>query len=136
MNLGIERRKIEDKIVTCYSAINFDVKKHAWVDGKPLEDFIFSFFELRKYYENSDDTAVGLDTFRVYMAGLRSLQTAAAERAISIDRRETAERLIYELNYQVEAVMYELDQNRQRAEAQDAQDSTDSDGSGGVPVPM
>lgn len=130
MNIGIERRKIEDRITAHYDAVNFDVKHAAWVDSDKFEDFVFSFFELRKYYENSDDVTVGLEAIRVYMDGLRALQAAAQDRQLKIERRESAERLIYELNYQMEAVMYELDRNRQESPPQ-----TGSDGNGGVPVP-
>ena len=114
MNLGIKRRKIEDKINAHYEAVDWDAKDGAWVEGMPFEDFVFSYFELRRYYELSDDVAVGLDTLRVYMDGLRALQAVAMRRDVSIDRQETAQRMIYELNHQVEAVMYEVDRNRQQ----------------------
>lgn len=127
MNIGIQRRKIEDKITASYEAVNFNAKNSAWVGSDVFEDYIFSFFELRKYYERSGDTTIGLETFRVYMAGLRMLKEVAANRKLSIDRRESAQRLIYELNYQVEAVMYEVDQNRQAS-------GDDSAPSGGMPV--
>lgn len=128
MNLGIKRRKIEDKIMAHYEAVNWDAARAAWVDSAPFEDFVFSFFELRRYYETSDDLAVGLDTLRVYMAALRALQAVAMSREVGVDRQESAQRLIYELNRQVEAVMYEVDRNRQ-----DAGGPPDA-GSGGVPL--
>lgn len=126
MNLGIKRRKIEDKIIAQYEAVDWDANGAAWVDSTTFEDFVFSFFELRRYYETSDDVAVGLETLRVYMDGLRALQAVAMNRDMSIDRQESAQRLIYELNQQVEAVMYEVDRNRQDADG----------GSGGGGVPM
>jgi hypothetical protein len=128
MNLGIKRRKIEDKITACYEAVGFNAQKQAWVDSDAFEDFVFSYFELRRYYELSDDTTVGLEPIRVYMDAQRALKQAAADRKIGVDRRERAERLIYELTLQVEAVMYELDQNRQQAE-RDA-----GNGDGGIPI--
>jgi hypothetical protein len=128
MNLGIKRRKIEDRIIAHFEAVEFDTQGR-WIEGKPFEDFIFSFFELRRYYETSDDVAVGLETLRVYMDGLRALQGATQNRKLSIDRRESAERLIYELNHQVEAVMYEVDRNRQDGGA-----TSSEGGAGGVPV--
>ncbi|MEL6148345.1 MAG: hypothetical protein AAGK74_04585 [Chloroflexota bacterium] len=133
MNLGIKRRKIEDQIVAAYEKVNFDAKKGAWVDSDTFEDFVFSFFDLRKYYEKSDDTAVGLEALRVYMDGLRALQAAAANRKLSIERRESAGRLIYELNHQMEAVMYEVERNRQEAGEPPQSGGNDSP-SGGVPV--
>jgi hypothetical protein len=135
MNLGIKRRKIEDQIVAAYEKVNFKAQKGAWVDSDTFEDFVFSFFDLRKYYEKSDDTAVGLDALRVYMDGLRALQDATADRQLSIDRRESAGRLIYELNNQMEAVMYEVDRNRQEA-GKPQQRKDDDSPSGGVPVLM
>ncbi len=132
MNIGIKRRKIEDKIVASYNAVNFNAKNSAWVDSDVFEDFIFSFFDLRKYYENSDDTTIGTETLRVYMEGLRALQTATENRRLKVDRRDSAARLIYELNYQVEAVMYEVDQNRQAGNPPTNSDNSDS--SGGMPV--
>lgn len=129
MIIGIQRRKIEDRIVASYDAVNFSDKTCAWIDSDTFEDFIFSFFELRRYYEKSTDTAVGLETLRVYMDGLRALQAAAKNRTLSIDRRERSQRLMYELTYQVEAVMYEVDRNRQDMEADDS-----LSGSGGVPT--
>ncbi len=128
MNLGIKRRKIEDKIIAQYEAVDWNTGNTDWVDSTTFEDFVFSFFELRRYYETSDDVAVGLETLRVYMDGLRALQTVAMRRDVPIDRQESAQRLIYELNQQLEAVMYEVDRNRQ-----DAGDVSTS-GDGGVPV--
>ncbi len=133
MNLGIKRRKIEDQIVEQYEAVNWDAKKSAWVESETFEDFIFAFFDLRRYYEKSDDTAVGLEAIRVYMDGLRALQAVADNRDLSIDRREAAGRLIYELNNQMEMVMYELDQNRQAMERSASDDDTPH---GGIPMPQ
>lgn len=130
MNLGIQRRKIEDRIVAAYNAVNFNAKRAAWVNSDTFEDFVFSFFDLRRYYEKSDDTAVGLEAMRVYMDGLRALQAAAEDRKLSIERRESAQRLISELNLQMEAVLYEVDRNRQEY------GSSDDDTSGGGGVPM
>lgn len=69
----------------------------------------------------------------MYMDGLRALQAAAVERKFSLDRRESAQRLIYELNYQVEAVMYELDRNRQEQNQHPPTQNTD--GNGGIFAP-
>jgi hypothetical protein len=127
MNLGIKRRKIEDKITEQYQAVNWGASRAAWVDSDTFEDFVFSFFDLRRYYETSDDVAVGLEILRVYMDGLRALQAAAQDRSLPLARRESAQRLIYELNQQVEAVMYEVDQNRQQPPA-----NSQDDNGGGV----
>ncbi|MEO0564046.1 MAG: hypothetical protein AAF125_18220, partial [Chloroflexota bacterium] len=86
MNLGIKRRKIEDRIVDHFTAVDFKATDGKWVDSKTFEDFVFSFFELRRYYETSDDVALGLDTIRIYTAAARMLQAAAADRALSIAR--------------------------------------------------
>jgi len=131
MNLGIQRRKIEDKVADCYSAVEWDAKAAAWVDSETFERFVFSFFELRRYYEQSDDLAVGLEILRLYTDAMRALQAASKNRELPLDRRESAERLIYELNYQVEAVMYEVDRNRQEA---NRDDGGAGKGDGGVPV--
>lgn len=133
MNLGIERRKIEDRILAHYDAVNFDAKNAAWVDSDMFEDFVFSFFDLRKYYENSDDVTVGLEALRVYMDGLRALQAAVQNRSLSIERRDSAGRLIYELNYQMDAVMVELDRNRQ-AQGTPPSGNGDGNGDGGIPI--
>ena len=130
MIIGIKRRKIEDRIAAQYDAVDWQAKKSAWVRSEAFENFVFSFFELRRYYELSDDTMVGLETLRVYMDGLNALKAVVADRTLSIDRQEVASRLIYELNYQVEAVMYEVDQNRQQAGKRD----DGASGKGGVPV--
>jgi len=136
MNLGIKRRKIEDKITAHYEAVDWGAKDGAWVEGTTFEDFVFSFFELRRYYELSDDVAVGLETLRVYMDGLRALQAVAMRRDVSIDRQETAKRMIYELNHQVEAVMYEVDRNRQDGGGVPGpgDGSSTNGGNGGIPV--
>jgi len=136
MILGIKRRKIEDQIVAQYEAVDWDAKKSAWIESEKFEDFIFAFFDLRKYYEKSKDTTVGLEAIRVYMDGVRALQAAAENRKLSLDRRDAANRLIYELNHQVEAVMYELEQNRQALQRADEKRQDDQDGSGGVPMPI
>jgi hypothetical protein len=130
MNLGIKRRKIEDRVAEHYAAVDWDAENAAWVDSEAFESFVFSFFELRRYYETSDDLAVGLETLRIYMDAARALQAAARNRALTIERRESAERLIYELNYQVEAVMYEVERNRQTAN----RDDTSNNGGGGIRV--
>lgn len=133
MNLGLKRRKIEDTIVAHYNAVNFNVTRSAWVESDTFEDFIFSFFELRRYYETSSDTTVGLEALRVYMDALRALQAAVEDRKLSLDRRDVAGRLIYELNYQMEAVMYEIERNRQNGDDEDSSIRRDDHG-GGLPI--
>jgi hypothetical protein len=94
--------------------------KSAWVESQTFEDFIFAFFDLRRYYETGDDTAIGLEMLRLYMDGIRALQAAAQDTKLTLDRREAAQRLIYELHAQVEAVLYEVERNRQEQTSQDA----------------
>ncbi len=130
MNIGIKRRKIEDNIVAAFNKVDFGAKQAAWVESDTFEDFVFSFFDLRRYYELGDDTTVGLEAVRVYMDGLRALQAVRQDRKVSIDTQESAGRLIYELNYQMEAVMYEVDRNRQENSTPDGPPSP----GGNVPI--
>lgn len=108
---GIKRRAIEDKIIAHFYDVNFDQKKHRWLEDKVFWDFVFSWFELVKYYERSKDTAIGANMLDLYAACVSRFQEAARDRNIRERRRDKAADAMYQINYYMNQLMIEVERN-------------------------
>ncbi|MEO1289202.1 MAG: hypothetical protein AAFV93_15670 [Chloroflexota bacterium] len=64
--VGKCRRKIEDQIAAQFRKVDFKQKHHAYLEDDVFWDFVFSWYELVKYYETVRDTALGAHMLDLY----------------------------------------------------------------------
>jgi hypothetical protein len=111
-NLGLKRRQIEDEIVEKFRKVDFRKKQHGWLEDKIFWDFVFSWYDLTKYYEDhQDDTAIGAHMLELYMDCVKRFQEAATDRSIHERRRDKAADALYQINYYVNQMMLNINRN-------------------------
>lgn len=111
--LGLRRRKIEDDIVSRYEKVNFEQNHCLWLEDKDFWDYVFSWYELAKYYDDTLDTAVGVHMLDLYMANVTLFRTAAVDRSLPERRRDKAADALYQINYYVNQMMNCVHRNSQ-----------------------
>lgn len=109
--IGIRRRKIEDAIVARYERVRFDQRRCAWLEDEAFWDFVFSWYELAKYYEDSRDTAIGAHMLDLYMACAQRFREAAADKRLRERRRDKAADALYQINYYLNQIMIQVERN-------------------------
>lgn len=109
--IGIKRRKIEDQIVLNFEKVNFNQKKRAWLEDKVFWDYIFSWYDLAKYYDESSDTAIGAHMLELYMHCVNLFREAAQDGSINERRRDKAADALYQINYYVNQIMVYVHRN-------------------------
>ncbi|MCU0475359.1 MAG: hypothetical protein MUC99_04470 [Anaerolineae bacterium] len=124
-NLGLKRRKIEDGIVARYHKVNFKKRDEAWLEDQLFWDYVFSWYELAHYYENSLDTGIGAHMLELYAECVTRFRTAAANPKLRERRRDKAADALYQINYYVNQMMIAIDRNSR---------ALDDNGNGGTPV--
>lgn len=110
-NLGIRRKKIEDRIIAQYQAVNFKQRDHGWVEDETFWDYVFAWHELVKYYEDSDDTTVGVVMLDLYQASIARLHSAATDQKTRERRRDRAAEGIRQMNYWLEDITRHVQRN-------------------------
>lgn len=110
-NLGIRRKKIEDRIIAQYQAVNFKQRDHAWVEDERFWDYVFAWHELVKYYEDTDDTTVGVVMLELYQASIALLHSVATDKKIKERRRDRAAEGIRQMNYWLEDITHHVQHN-------------------------
>lgn len=99
--LGLKRRKIEDVIVANFQRVNLQQKDRAWLEDQVFWDFIFSWYDLAKYYEDHQDTTLGAHIIELYMACVQMLRESAQDTRLKERRRDKAADALYQINYYV-----------------------------------
>jgi hypothetical protein len=111
-NLGLKRRQIEDAIVEKFRKVDFRKKQHGWLEDEVFWNFVFSWYDLAKYYEDhQDDTAIGAHMIDLYMDCVKRFQEAATDRSIRERRRDKAADALYQINYYVNQMMLNVNRN-------------------------
>lgn len=116
-NPGTQRRQIEDAIVAHYEKVNFQQKKHAYLEDETFWDFVFSWYELVHYYENHQDTAIGAHMLELYAHCGRMFKSAAQDRALRERRRDKAADALYQMTYYVNRMLHQAERNGIEAES-------------------
>lgn len=110
-NLGLKRRRIEDRISDLAARVEVQRRDAAWLDGEQFWDYIYAWYDLYKYYETSQDTAIGAHLLRQYTEFASLLRVVMEDRKVNLKRRERAQSALMELNYQVDNVIHQVERN-------------------------
>lgn len=121
-NTGQQRRKIEDSIVARFRAVDFRQARHAYLEDDAFWDFVFSWYELVRYYELSNDTAIGAHMLDLYAQCGQKFRQAAQDAQVRERRRDKAADAIYQLTYYVDRLIKQAERNgiEQASEAESA----------------
>jgi hypothetical protein len=97
--IGIKRRKIEDSILALYRQVDFTEPAEIWLAKKALWDFVYSWFNLMKYYEESQDTTLGVNMLDLYADCADRLRAAAISHKLKERQRDKAADALHQINY-------------------------------------
>lgn len=106
-----KRRKIEDDIIACFERVNFDQRKHAYLEDEIFWDYIFSWYNLVKYYEDHFDTAIGQNMIQLYRACIEKFAQAIHDESLHERRRDRAHIAIYQLNFYMTQIVASLERH-------------------------
>lgn len=119
-NTGQRRRQIEDAIVAQFRKVDFKQKRHAYLDDDAFWDFVFSWYELVRYYEQSNDTAIGAHMLDLYAQCGHKFKEVAADARLHERRRDKAADALYQMTYYVDRLIKQAERNGlDQARAQD-----------------
>lgn len=110
-NTGQTRRRIEDDILAQFKQVNFKQARHAYLEDQAFWDFIFSWYQLVRYYERSDDTAIGAHMLDLYAQCGRKFKVAVDDRSLRERRRDKAADAIYQMTYYVDRMIKQAERN-------------------------
>jgi hypothetical protein len=113
LRVQLKRRKIEDSIIARYEKVRFDKRDCGWLEDKPFWDYVFSWYELTKHYEESGDTGIGAHMLDLYMACVARFREAAQDQRLRERRRDKAADALYQINFHVNQMMLVIDRNSQ-----------------------
>jgi len=109
--VGKKRRKIEDRIIDRFYAIDFTQDNHAYLEEEQFQDFVFSWYDLVKYYEDSEDTAIGANMVELYGVCQRLFNRAAQDTSIRERRRDKAADAMYQISYYFNRMILQAERN-------------------------
>lgn len=109
--IGKQRRTIEDKIVANFRRVDFSQKQHGYLEQELFWDFVFSWYELARYYEESGDNTLGAHMLELFAQCRERFQIAASDRRISERRRDKAADALYQLTYYVNQIATQVQRN-------------------------
>ncbi len=117
---GVQRRRIEDQIIARFREVDFSQKYHAYLEDETFWDYIFAWYDLVKYYDEGQDTAIGQNMLQLYAESLSLFQSAITDSRLRERRRDRAANAIYQINYYLNQIVIHAERN--------AQDNDDSIG--------
>lgn len=109
--VGKKRRQIEDRILKQFYRINFKKKKHAYLEEDQFEDFVFSWYDLVKYYEESEDTAIGASMVDLYKVCQQIFHRASQDKSIRERQRDKASDAMYQISYYFNQMILQAERN-------------------------
>ncbi len=110
-NPGVQRRKIEDGIIKRFESIDFKQQQHLYLEDERFWDFVFSWYDLAHYYEESADNALGAPMLELYTLCVDFLRIAAQDKRIPERRRDKASDAIFQLSYYVNQMTFQARRN-------------------------
>jgi len=108
--VGARRRKIEDSILARFTALSFDAQ-HKYLEDERFWDFIFAWYELAHYYEESGDNTLGAHMLDLYHACVERFRQAAQDKRLNERRRDKAADAIYQISYYVNQMSFQARRN-------------------------
>lgn len=115
---GVQRRRIEDQIIARFREVDFSQKQHGYLEDETFWDYIFAWYDLVKYYDEGQDTAIGQNMLQLYSECVSLLQVAITDSRLRERRRDRAANAIYQMNYYLNQIVIHAERN-----AQDNEDS-------------
>jgi hypothetical protein len=109
--IGIQRHKIEDRIGERFDAIDFDQPKHEYLENEGFWDFVFSWYEIVRYYELSRDATIGAHMLTLFEHCRRMLYRAAQDRNVPQRRRSKANDALHQITYYVDRMITQAERN-------------------------
>jgi len=112
-NPGTQRRAIEDKIIGLYEQVDFSQPKHAYLLDKIFWDYVFSWYELVRYYELTDDTTIGAHMLELFAASGQRCREAVDDTRLPERRRDQAADALYQISYHINQMALQVERNAQ-----------------------
>lgn len=109
--IGKQRRAIEDEIVANFRKVDFYQHKHAYLEDDVFWDFVFSWYQLVKYYEATTDTAIGAHMLELYQQCRLKFHEAATDNTLKERRRDKANDAIYQMTYYLDRMIRQAERN-------------------------
>ncbi|MEL6306539.1 MAG: hypothetical protein AAFN11_05695 [Chloroflexota bacterium] len=109
--VGKKRRQLEDAIVAQFDKVDFKQKKHAYLEDEDFWDFVFGWYELVKYYERVQDTAIGAHMLDLYRQCGQVFRVAAQDMSLPERRRDKAADALYQMTYYVDRMIRQAQRN-------------------------
>ena len=106
-----KRRKIEDDIIARFRRVNFNQRKHAYLEDEIFWDYIFAWYDLVKYYEDNFDTALGQNMLQLYQECLEKFAQAVHDKSLHERRRDRASMAVYQLNFYMTQIVTSLERH-------------------------
>lgn len=110
-NAGVKRRAIEDGILRRFAQIDFQRQQHLYLEDEQFWDFIFSWYELAHYYEESGDNTLGAPMLELYTRCVDLFRRAAQDKRIPERRRDKATDAIFQMSYYVNQMTFQARRN-------------------------
>ena len=94
----------------------------AYLEDEDFWDFVFSWYQLVKYYEDVRDTAIGAHMLDLYRECRQVFHGAATDKQLHERRRDKAADAIYQMTYYVDRFLKQAERNgiEKEAEKRDA----------------
>lgn len=109
--IGKRRRSIEDSIVQRYYSVHFAQQHYAWLEEEHFWDYVFSWYELVKYYEDSGDNTIGAHMLELFAHCSKLFRQAATDGSITERRRDKAADALYQMTYYVNQMAIQVRRN-------------------------
>jgi hypothetical protein len=113
-NPGTKRRRIEDRIVEQFRQVDFRQRQHRYLEDDDFWDFVFSWYDLVRYYEVSRDHAIGAHMLELFAQCRVKFHQAATDRSLNDERRSKATEAIRQITYYVDRMLKEAGRNSQQ----------------------
>lgn len=108
---GKQRHAIEDSIVEQFQQVDFTQSNHAYLEDDDFWDFVFSWYQLVRYYELSRDTAIGAHMLDLFQQCGHKFRQAATDSSLRERRRDKAADAIRQMTYYVDRMIKEAERN-------------------------
>ncbi len=108
---GTQRRRIEDAIVDRFKDLTFDQKTHSYLEDDRFWDFVFSWYELVRYYEESGDNTIGAHMLELFAECNALFRRAASDARLTERRRDKAADALYQITYYVNQMATQVRRN-------------------------
>lgn len=109
--VGRERRRIEDSIMERFQQVRFQQPQQAYLEDEALWDFVFSWYELVKYYEDSGDNTLGAHLLDLFAECSQRFRSAAGDSRLPERRRDKAADALYQITYHMNQIALQVQRN-------------------------